>query len=151
MTFVLFWDSTQRRVGNSVPTFWGNLSVPSLRFKHSKNTAWPLKMKPIRCPEMSIWNYHFTQCKIPQERRSQNLTSLSSFLWLALVIFSHALISVHVSSFTQNWNKFVENKLTVTYCPLSTQTTLLIYFESLFTSINLRKTTSKYMIHKYVR
>jgi hypothetical protein len=28
MTFVLFWDSTQRTVGNSVQTFWDNLPGP---------------------------------------------------------------------------------------------------------------------------
>ena len=49
--------------------------------------------------------------------------------------FSHSLISFHVSSFTLNWNKCVGNKLAVTYCQLSTQTTLLIYFKSLCTSV----------------
>jgi hypothetical protein len=33
-------------------------------------TSWPLKMRPIRCPETSVNNYHTTLRNIPEERRS---------------------------------------------------------------------------------
>jgi hypothetical protein len=32
-------------------------------------------MEPIICPETSVWNYHSTLRKIPEERKSQILIS----------------------------------------------------------------------------
>ena len=37
-----------------------------LSFSQSEK-AWPLKLGPIGCPEMSVWNYHSTLCKISKE------------------------------------------------------------------------------------
>ena len=52
--------------GSSVPTFRDNLSVP---FQGSW-TSWPLNMRPTRCPETSVQNYHSTLRNIPEEFRS---------------------------------------------------------------------------------
>jgi hypothetical protein len=41
----------------SLPTFRGNLSVPSSRD--------PVKMGPIGCPETSVMKYHYTLRKYP--------------------------------------------------------------------------------------
>ena len=49
--------------GNPLPTFRGNVSVPSSRVKKS------LKMGPIRCPETSVNDYHSTLSNTPEERR----------------------------------------------------------------------------------
>jgi hypothetical protein len=54
--------------GNPLPTFQDNVSVPSSTFK--KSTFWPLKMGPIRCPEMSVKDYHSTLRYTPEDRRS---------------------------------------------------------------------------------
>jgi len=35
-------------------------------------TSWPLKIAPISCPEMLVWNYHSTPRNVPEERRPQN-------------------------------------------------------------------------------
>jgi hypothetical protein len=56
--------------GNTLPTFRDNVSVTSSRVKKSKKTSWPLKMRPIRCPETSVKYYHSTLRNIPEERRS---------------------------------------------------------------------------------
>jgi hypothetical protein len=60
--------------GSSVPTFRDNLSVPSWRFKRSNKaffswTSWPLKTRPIGCPETSVQKYHSTPRNIPEEHR----------------------------------------------------------------------------------
>jgi len=31
--------------------------------------SWPSKMEPIRCPETSVRNYHYTLRNLPEERR----------------------------------------------------------------------------------
>jgi hypothetical protein len=39
----------------------------------SYSDSWPVKIRPIRCPETSISNYHTTPRNIPEERRSQTV------------------------------------------------------------------------------
>jgi hypothetical protein len=47
-----------RGVDWQLPTFRGNLSVPSSRAKQFMCwTAWPLNMIPVGCPETSVTNY----------------------------------------------------------------------------------------------
>jgi hypothetical protein len=60
---VLFCAITQR-VGNFLPTFRDNLSVPS------KKDSWALKMGPIDCPETSVRNYHYLLHNSPEKHRS---------------------------------------------------------------------------------
>jgi hypothetical protein len=72
MKFVLFWDITQRRGGNSVPAFRHNLSVP---YSTVKKSSWTLKIGPIFCPETSVKGYHLTLRNMPEERRSHTCTS----------------------------------------------------------------------------
>jgi hypothetical protein len=36
----------------------------------SQSTTWPLKMRPIGCPDTSVQNYHSTLRNIPNEHRS---------------------------------------------------------------------------------
>jgi hypothetical protein len=69
MTCVLLWYCA---AFSSVPTFRGNLSVPSSRVKNFTWTSWPLKMGPIICPERWIHNYYSNLRNIPEDRRSQN-------------------------------------------------------------------------------
>jgi hypothetical protein len=52
---------------NCLPTFRGNVSVPSSRVK-----------RPIRCPKTSVNNYHTTPRNIPEDCRSQALVCLPS-------------------------------------------------------------------------
>jgi hypothetical protein len=33
--------------------------------------SWPLEMVPIGYPEISVRNYHYTLCNIPEQRRSE--------------------------------------------------------------------------------
>jgi hypothetical protein len=61
----LFWTIRQRVVVIPLPTFRDNLSVPS----------WPLKMRPICCPETSVRNHHHSLRNSPEERSSQLLRS----------------------------------------------------------------------------
>ena len=49
----LFWVYYASRSGNFLVTFRDNLSVPSSR-------SWPLKMRPVGCPETSVRNYHYS-------------------------------------------------------------------------------------------
>jgi hypothetical protein len=85
--------------GSLVPTFLDNLSVPSSR------TAWPLKMVPISCTEMSIRNYYFTLRNIPNARRYHldrggSLKSLESLLQATLKNLKEILT---VSMSGKNW------------------------------------------------
>jgi len=55
--------------GNSVPTFWDKLLLPSSSFLENWFQR-SLKMRPIGCLEMSVRNYHCTLCNNPEERKS---------------------------------------------------------------------------------
>ena len=61
----LFWNVTHHRL---VVCYWccETLSVPSSRVK----TAWPLKLRLIGWPRMSVHNFQSLLCKIPEEQRS---------------------------------------------------------------------------------
>jgi len=37
--------------------------------------SWPLKMRPIGCPETSVWNYHYTPSHTAQEGRQHKYLS----------------------------------------------------------------------------
>ena len=54
--------------GTFLPMFRDKLSVPSSRVNKSSSswTSLSSKMGPIRYPETSIINYHYTLCKIPK-------------------------------------------------------------------------------------
>jgi len=62
--------------------FRDNLSVPSSRVKQSPKilqgqaesswTAWTLNVGSIGCAETSVTKYHYTVCKIPEERWSKD-------------------------------------------------------------------------------
>jgi hypothetical protein len=56
--------------GNSLPTFRGNLSVPSPLVKKPKwfRNPWTLNMGPIGIPETSVGSYHYWTCNNPEER-----------------------------------------------------------------------------------
>lgn len=54
--------------GNSIQTFQDNVSVPSSGAKQSKGN-WPSKKGPSDFSETSVWSYHSTLLKIPEERR----------------------------------------------------------------------------------
>ena len=54
-----------RSVCNLLPTFRGNLLVPSAKVKQSKL----LKMKSTRCPETTVTNPQTTLRNIPEDRR----------------------------------------------------------------------------------
>jgi hypothetical protein len=56
--------------------------IVTLLFSQSEK-AWPLKMGPIGCPEMSVVNYHSTLCKISKEHRSHLhcIGSLKSYIF----------------------------------------------------------------------
>jgi hypothetical protein len=62
----IFWDVTQYRLVVSKGCF-GTTCLS--HFQGSSWTAWPLKMGPISCPEMSI-TYQSTLCNIPEKGRS---------------------------------------------------------------------------------
>jgi hypothetical protein len=66
---LLFWDVTLHCLLFKLRTFRDSLSVPSSRVMQSFRTAWPFKMRPIRCPETAITNYQSMLCNIPEERR----------------------------------------------------------------------------------
>jgi len=73
--------------GKSLPTFRGNLSVPSSRVnkykeKFSSWNSWPLNMRQISCSETSVRNYH-TPHNTPEERRSHIRSGGS--LWTNIV------------------------------------------------------------------
>jgi len=73
---VFFWDFTQRWMGRLSPTFRNNLSAPIFQWSNSqrempKRQAWPLKIRPIGSPEMSVTKYHFMLRNIPGECRCQ--------------------------------------------------------------------------------
>jgi hypothetical protein len=53
--------------------------------------SWPLKMGPIGCPETSVQNYQSTLRNIPEERRSQIVTSKYETLREPLKEFSWSL------------------------------------------------------------
>ena len=58
--------------GNPLPTFRDNVLVRSSTVKEvlfSSSTSWPLNMRPIRCSETSVKNYHSSLRNIPEERR----------------------------------------------------------------------------------
>ena len=57
------------RSGNSLPTFWVNLSVP-----FSRDTS--LNMGPIGCHETSARNDRYSLRNNPEERSSQTVTSV---------------------------------------------------------------------------
>ena len=60
--------------GNFLPTFWDNISVPSLGFKNPKLLfdSWTMKMGLIGCPETRVRNYHhYLLDNNPEERSSQ--------------------------------------------------------------------------------
>ena len=56
--------------GSSVRTFRYNVSVTSSKVKKPSWISWHLKMRPIRCHETSVKDYHSTLCNNPEERRS---------------------------------------------------------------------------------
>ena len=53
---------------------WDLRSFPTYRDKVS--TLWPLQIGPTGCPKTSVTNYQSTLRNIPEERRSQLLSSL---------------------------------------------------------------------------
>jgi hypothetical protein len=63
MRLALFWDITQRR-------------VVILYRRFSSRPSSSLKMGPIRCPETSVKNYHWTLRNIPEDRRSHILKAI---------------------------------------------------------------------------
>jgi len=61
--------------GTSLRTFRNNLSFPSSKFNKSREkfsswNSWSLNMRPIRFPETSAGNCHFTTHNTPEDRRS---------------------------------------------------------------------------------
>ena len=54
--------------GNVLPTFRDKISAPSLR---AAKRPRPLKMRPIRFPETSVRNHHYSLRNNPEERDSQ--------------------------------------------------------------------------------
>jgi len=50
---------------NSLPTFRGNLSLPSF-----KDNSWPIKVEAIGCPKTPVRNYHHQLRNNPEERSS---------------------------------------------------------------------------------
>ena len=54
--------------GNSLPTFWYNLSILSSVVKNPS----PLKMGPINFPEKSVRNYQYLPCNSPAEHRTRH-------------------------------------------------------------------------------
>ena len=62
-------------IGNSLPTFRDNLSVPSSRFKE------PLKIGPKCCPETSLRIYHYKLRNITEEESSHLLGFLTPEDW----------------------------------------------------------------------
>jgi len=80
---VLFWDVTQYRMIVSCQHFRTNYQT-HLQGPSTSWTALPLKMGPIGCLKMSVWNYHSMMHKISNEHRSNvhHSGSLKSiFLW----------------------------------------------------------------------
>jgi hypothetical protein len=65
--------------GNSLPTFRGNLSVPSPRVKKYK------KIGQACCPETSVKNYQSTLSNIPEKRRSRE----SSCSYIVVIKYSN--------------------------------------------------------------
>jgi len=65
-------------------TYWSRLQSSS-----SPRMAWPLKMRPIDCPETSVQNYRSTQHKIPKECRSlpSHIYCTSSSVQLTVFLF----------------------------------------------------------------
>jgi len=72
--------------GNFLPMFRENLSGPIFRAQRALLTSyrshpqesrgpWALKMRPIGCPETSVWNYHYSLRNNPAERH-QTLSCL---------------------------------------------------------------------------
>ena len=55
--------------GNFLSTFWDNWSVPASWFKNQRGLldSWTLKMGPIRCPKMSVRNYHYSLRNNPEK------------------------------------------------------------------------------------
>jgi len=47
-------------------------------YARAKN-SWPLKTAPIRCPETSLINYHYSLCNSPDERGSNPLRHQSQY------------------------------------------------------------------------
>jgi len=61
----LVWNVTHHRLVVSYCCFQ-TLSVPSSRIK----TAWPLKLRLIGCPRMSVHNFQSMLCQITEEQGS---------------------------------------------------------------------------------
>ena len=58
-------------IGNLLPTFRDNISVPSSRVQNLKeNNSLPLKKGPIGCPETSVGNYHYSMRNDTEEHSS---------------------------------------------------------------------------------
>jgi len=49
--------------------FRENVLAQSPGVSNSKKAAWPLKMGPICCLELSVTNYQPAPCNIPEEQR----------------------------------------------------------------------------------
>jgi hypothetical protein len=59
------------QIGSELPTFRGNQPVKGQAAQGDSSWAsWPLKMRPIGCPETSVANYQSTVRNIPEEWRS---------------------------------------------------------------------------------
>ena len=68
------------RIGNSVSTFRGNLSVPFLRVKNPRG----LEDETDSCPETSVRNCHYSLLSSPEERSSETyfVLYLVAKLWV---------------------------------------------------------------------
>jgi len=86
MRSALFWDFTQRRIVNTVPTFQ-EVSVPSTRVNQTKSswTTWPLKIGTMGCPETSVTDYQST---LPNTSEEQKLKNASTFIIVIMENFT---------------------------------------------------------------
>jgi hypothetical protein len=62
-------------ISNSLPTFRGNVSVPSSKVKKYKMN-WPLKIGQMSCVETTVRNYHYTLRNISEEERYHSSTNI---------------------------------------------------------------------------
>jgi hypothetical protein len=73
-------------------------SNPRRSFKVEAESSWtasPFNVEPIGCPETSVTKYHYTVCKIPEQRWSKD----------KLLIFCCVTVCLHKSSRTTDVSK----------------------------------------------
>jgi hypothetical protein len=77
MITALFWVGIKWVVGNYLPTFWHNLSVPSSGFSDPNES---LSMGPIEHHEKSVRNNHYSLRNNPEDRSSPLQVIVTSYL-----------------------------------------------------------------------